>query len=102
MPPVCVKCCKEMTPAKNGVWWVKMRKSKKEVLMPNLPPNGHWLTVYDNQPYKITMCDRWQCPGCGQEILTGFSNYSTEHWQNSFASVLESAVEHDEVYYEEV
>ncbi len=99
-PPVCVKCYKEMTPAKNGVWWVKMRKYEKEASHPFLEDAR--IPVVARKPYKITACDRWQCPGCGQQILTGFSSESTEHWQEGFASLLKSATEHDEVYYEEV
>ncbi len=77
--PVCVPCCREMEPAKNGVWWVKMQSGK---------------------PYKITNCDRWACPYCGQQILTGFANTSTTSEDPHFDALLASAGEYDEVIYE--
>lgn len=54
--PVCVKCRERMQVLKNGVWFV---------------------TFYDDGvspelvPYNATQYDKWQCPACEQEVLSG-------------------------------
>lgn len=49
--PVCVKCQREMIPAKNGIGVLDMT---------------------DFGPYKVWDADLWRCPDCGHEIITGF------------------------------
>ena len=94
-PPVCVKCKREMSPAKNGVWWVKMRR-----LVVQKQPT-HFTAR--QEPYKMTMADKWKCDSCGMEVLAGVAPGSTYHNEKFFDSLISGARKHgDEVIYEEV
>jgi len=66
--PICVACQVEMRCIKNDFY---------AVLMANEPP----------EPYQIWASDKWACPKCGIEILTGFAQKPVaESWQEAFAN----------------
>ncbi len=67
--PVCVSCQREMRPEQNGVGCLDMA---------------------DFGPYKLWDSDKWKCPSCGYEILSGFGQGPiSEHYQERFAHDLE-------------
>lgn len=69
--PVCVKCQLEFRCVKNGV---------SAVFMSGNPP----------QPYQIFDSDKWQCPKCGFEILSGFGREAlSDNWMTNFQLYLE-------------
>lgn len=47
------------------------------------------------QPYRITACDMWVCPGCGKKILAGFAPHGYEHYQDEFNKLLEKITGED-------
>ena len=52
--PICCKCGREMRPEENGV---------VAVLYAHQPP----------VPYEAYRADKWRCPSCGTEVLSGYS-----------------------------
>jgi hypothetical protein len=41
----------------------------------------------DGSPYKLWDADRWTCPACGVEIVTGFGQAPlAEHWQPTYGA----------------
>ena len=96
-PPICAPCKRQMEVQKNGVWWVNMRSF-------SVKNNGNYPLgidrIYHKAPYKATSCDRWRCPMCGQEVLTGFAPSSVEVDVDRFLS--ECLKMGEEIVYEEV
>ena len=67
---VCVKCEVELRPELNGVKVVELFCSNK-------------------MPYKVWNTDKWKCPKCGYEIISGFGNGPLmEHWQGDIESFI--------------
>ena len=67
--PVCVKCGLEMKPETNGVGV---------------------LDIADFGPYKIWDADKWKCPGCKYEIVTGFGREPIAvHYEEIFQRVVQ-------------
>jgi len=63
--PVCVKCRVEMHPEENGAGCLDLTES--------------------GQPYQIYDSDRYKCPVCGIEILTGFGQLPVSaRWEDDF------------------
>lgn len=61
---VCTKCNVTMKPKENGQIALEMA---------------------DFGPYKIWQCDKYYCPECEAEVLTGFGRDPiSEHYQESF------------------
>jgi len=61
---------------------VAMRCQKNSVLVEMMTKDGHGESM---SLYKIDS-DRWQCPKCGIQILTGFADEPfAEHWQEKYA-----------------
>lgn len=65
---ICVKCEKEVMPAKIGV---TVEEHRKEEQSRGLPPL--WAA------YKIWTADVLQCPECGAQILAGFPDRPVAH-----------------------
>lgn len=71
---VCRKCECEFKPELNGVGVIE--------------------TVHNSEakPYKLWQADLWKCPGCGIEVVAGFSGLGiipiAEHFQESFSEAL--------------
>jgi hypothetical protein len=41
----------------------------------------------DGAPYKLWDADRWECPECGQAVITGFGRVPiAEHWQPTYTA----------------
>jgi len=55
-----------------------MRVKKNSVTVEELTEDG--------EPYKLWDADRWQCPGCGAEVIAGFGKGPiAESWQPTYA-----------------
>lgn len=54
--PVCVACGLTMYPEENGICAMEMKDKEK------------------TEPYRIWSTDKWKCPGCGIEVLSGFGD----------------------------
>jgi hypothetical protein len=66
---VCVKCQVELRPELNGFKVVEM--------------------MSDDRPYKIWDSDKWKCPECGFEVVSGFGyNAEKEHFETGFDTLL--------------
>lgn len=67
---VCVKCQTELKPLINGITLIEMAEFG---------------------PYKVWAADTWKCPGCGTEIVSGFSHQPLrqDHWEGDFLEWLE-------------
>ena len=62
--PVCVKCCCELRPEKNGFGVLDMN---------------------DNGPYELWDADMWKCPKCGYEVVGGFAvGPISRHFEDDF------------------
>lgn len=69
MKLVCVKCRVLMKPIENGV-----------IAQENFDDN--------KRGYKIWDTDKWGCPNCGYDILTGFgTNPLAEHYMDKFKTL---------------
>lgn len=70
---VCVKCQCELKPETNGTTVVEMASFG---------------------PYKVWDSDTWKCPGCGVEIVSGFSSkpIREDHYAEDFSAWLEKFV----------
>lgn len=52
------------------------------------------------EPYKILSGDRWECPGCGHQIIAGFgSTPLAEHFQDKFSNSLNKAFDSKDTIY---
>lgn len=61
---VCVKCCTELYPKKNGVYVLEY---------------AHF------GPYKLFHADMWACMTCGHEVVMGIAERPiAEHFQQGF------------------
>ena len=68
---VCVKCQVQYKIKKSGNYVVDMFLD---------PP----------EPYRIMNGDRWQCPGCGHEVIAGFGEMPlSEHFHDEFQNRLD-------------
>ena len=67
---ICTKCQTELKPSCNGVLVVEMA---------------------DFGPYKTWAADAWKCPGCGVEVIAGFSEQPIrqDHYKDDFPEWLE-------------
>jgi len=71
MKTICVKCEVEYKIVKNGNPVIEMFSN---------PP----------QPYKIWSADKWQCPICYHQIISGFAfNPIAEHFEDGFDAILD-------------
>jgi hypothetical protein len=53
--------------------------------------NGFFVHVLDSRggPYQIWSADKWQCSGCGREVVVGFGNEPiAEYYEPGFSSWL--------------
>ena len=57
--PVCVPCGLAMKPEDNGVRAVETKDKEKQ------------------EEYRIWSADKWKCPGCGHEVLSGYGDRAT-------------------------
>ncbi len=65
---VCVKCKRELRVAKNEVYYIE---------------------TFKYGPYRVWNADKFQCPECGTEILSGYGNNPIlSHFDKDFADKL--------------
>ena len=77
--PICVRCQRFYRPKKNGFAFIEgmptMNRSEPGTVEPHL-----W------KPYKLWLGDKWECQGCGSEIVVGVGlRPVAEHYQPDFA-----------------
>lgn len=66
MRPICVPCNRMMSAEKNGVCFTTL-----------LP---------DGKRYQLWSGDKWKCPTCGHEIISGVGHSPiAEHFEKGFA-----------------
>lgn len=52
------------------------------------------------KPYKIWSADRWECPKCNHQIISGFGYEPiTEHFNNDFEDILNKVKNNEFVVY---
>jgi len=81
--PVCVPCRMFFRAEKTGFYFIEG--------MPhgNAPPGNAAPEMWS--PYKIWSSDKWRCPGCGTEILSGFGREALAlHNEPDFKRLAES------------
>jgi hypothetical protein len=72
---ICVKCNLEMRPAKNGQPVESMT---------------------EEGPYQLIMGDKYQCPECGADVVTGLANKPmAEHFQENYGELREACASRD-------
>jgi hypothetical protein len=83
MKPVCVKCHRFFKCTKTGFYFAE-GMPKEPGAKPGLVEPDKW------EPYKVWSGDKWECPGCGAVILSGFgSSAIAEHFEGDFKKWLE-------------
>lgn len=79
MLPICIKCSRFFRPIKNGFWFTE-GMPVVDGAQPGLADADKW------KPYKIWASDKFECPGCGVQILSGFGRAPiSEHYKPDFA-----------------
>lgn len=64
MRPICVKCRRFYRVVRNGVVFLEGRPTSPDARPGNQDPD-RWV------PYKLWMGDKWECRGCGHELISG-------------------------------
>ena len=84
MKPVCVKCQRFYRMKKSGFYFIEAMPIENKAL-PGTQEPEKWT------PYKVWAGDKWQCEGCGHELLSGFGREAiVEHYQSDFQQVVEN------------
>lgn len=86
MKPICVKCQRFYRPAKNGFYFIEGMPKGGDVQhpMPGTAQAEEWT------PYKVWAGDKWECKGCGHELVVGvIGGPIAEHYQPEFKDVVE-------------
>ena len=80
MKPICVRCQRFYRCIKNNFPFIEgMPIGDSDLALPGTATPYHW------KPYKIWNGDKWQCPGCGSEIVVGCASEPiAEHYQTHF------------------
>jgi len=78
LKPICVNCNLFFRPLRNGVIFSE-GMPKPGVPLAHAGRNEDW------QPYKIWSGDKWQCKGCGAQIIVGVGrNPISVHHESGF------------------
>lgn len=83
MKPVCVPCQRFMRMKESGFCFVEGMPANgvRGNPQPGLREPDGW------QPYKLWLGDRYACPDCNAEVVTGFGRAPiAEHYQDGFAA----------------
>jgi hypothetical protein len=64
--PICVKCQRFYRPKKTGFYLIEGMP-----LGDNVVPGTEEAHLW--KPYKLWSADKWQCQGCGHEMISGFA-----------------------------
>lgn len=65
--PVCVPCARFYRTEKNG-----FRLTESMPAVDGAKPGKNF--AHQWKPYKLWCADKWKCPGCGHEMVTGFGH----------------------------
>lgn len=65
LKPVCVKCQRFFRMRKQGFYFIEGMPIAPDA-RPGRDEPEKW------KPYKVWAADRWECEGCGANILSGF------------------------------
>lgn len=75
---ICVKCEVPFKIEKNGIIVPEMFMKNTKI-------------------YKIFRADKWRCPVCGMEVVTGFGDCFAEHFNEDCNKIVEKMKEHGAV-----
>lgn len=82
--PVCVSCRCFYRTEKNGVSIIEGMPVRNGAPR-GIAGDGWWT------PYKLWRGDRWKCPECQHEIVTGFGRDPVaEHYEPQFEEIVEA------------
>ena len=85
MKPICIPCQRFFRQIKTGEYFVEGMPTTATPgvrVEPGTSEPENW------KPYKIWSGDRWQCQGCGAEIISGVGRSPVaEHYQPEFEDV---------------
>lgn len=84
MKPICVTCHRFFRPRKTGFYFIEGKPRTNNAL----PGKEH---AADWEPYKLWSGDRFECEGCGANIVVGVGfNPVAEDHQSKFAGYVKS------------
>lgn len=85
MKPICIPCQRFFRCKKNDFPFIEgMQSSITEVALPGTGHPDHW------KPYKLWFGDKWECEGCGAQIVVGVAKLPlAEHFQPNFELTVE-------------
>lgn len=79
MKPICIPCQRFFRMVKSGFYFVEGMPVGPGTAPAGTAEPGKW------KPYKIWSGDRWRCPGCNAEIISGVAQQPTaEHYEQDF------------------
>ena len=83
--PACIPCQRFLRPKKTGFRLIEgMPNGTASRAMPGTSHPEQW------QPYKLWICDLYECEGCGAQIAVGYGRAPVaEHYQREFAETVE-------------
>jgi hypothetical protein len=85
MKPVCVPCQRFFRQTKTGFYFIEGMPVGPGRPKPGTAEPDKW------KPYKLWSGDKWECEGCGAEILSGFGlKPIAEHYEDDFAQAVKS------------
>lgn len=81
MKPICVPCQRFFRCKKNDFPFIEgMPTGDSDEALPGTATAGRW------KPYKLWLGDRWECEGCGAQIVVGVAKQPiAEHYHPDFA-----------------
>jgi hypothetical protein len=87
MKPICVPCQRFFRMVKSGFYFIEAMPKPNPPGEGDPPPGtaapDRW------QPYKVWSGDKWQCPGCGAEIVAGVGRGPiSEHFMPDFHGIV--------------
>ncbi len=85
MKPICVPCKRFFRVKKNGYAFIEgMPKPTPHGAKPGNAEPENWA------PYKLWEGDRWECEGCGANIVVGVGRGPiAEHYQPTFSQAVD-------------
>ena len=81
MKPICIPCKRFFRCKKNDYPFIEaMPIGDAGLAEPGTATPEHW------KPYKLWLGDKWQCEGCGAQIVVGVAQQPlAEHYRPEFA-----------------
>lgn len=86
MKPICVKCQRFYRMVKSGFYFIEAMP----VAGGDGPAEPGTAEPHRWTPYKVWAGDKWQCEGCGHELVKGTGRLPlSEHFKPDFAATVE-------------